>query len=113
MVLKEVILAIRMSLQNVSTDVSAQDYDDPTNLALHADQQLRNPTARVYRVRYLGEYLGDVTDTCHPRSMRAYRYIKVICRYLKGIRDLGPLSSIGPGTPFGELPSRNNARELS
>jgi len=52
-----------------SVSATEQDNDDPTNLGLHLDQQLRNPTARVYRVRYLGEYLGDVRCIRHPRSM--------------------------------------------
>ena len=57
---------------------SEQDNDGRTNLALHPDQQVRNSTARVDRVKYFREDLGDVRCIWHPWSMKVYRYIKVI-----------------------------------
>jgi hypothetical protein len=57
---------------------SQKDNDGLTNLALHPDQQLRNPAARVYGVKRFHENLGDMRCIRRPRSMRAHRHIKVI-----------------------------------
>jgi len=74
-----------------SVSATEQDNDDPTNLALHLDQQLRNPIARVY-----GVIFGWIFGWCEM--------------YLPPTVDGSP-SSIVPGTPLGGIAPRN-AREL-
>ena len=61
-----------------SVNESQKDNDCLTNLALHPDQQFRNPAARVYGVERFRENLGDVRWNHRPWSMRAHRYIKLI-----------------------------------